>query len=491
MKKVKGLFAKILPAVLCVVLVLGCFAGCAPKEKLIQIWVGSYWGGDNEAVLQSMVDKWNEYAAANGKTKAELSVKQDMKGNMTTGAISGMIGDIVMWDRWESLRLANQEVFLPLDDKLAAAGHSADEFHAAAMSETKYNGKHYGIPFDLDCWGLFVNRNLYLTWAKSVTDPDTLAWLVNEGKTDETTVGTADSKFNYPDDWDEFYTAAHGCTKRGSNGSLETAGLSVDVEFVSWMATAGGVIADAEAGKVMLQLTDNMPSGNQTYRQATEKVLNFWDKMLEQNTDSAEEKQQAITSFTFFSNTGTLDYFLTQKVAFKANSILNGMTTYNKYKDEGFDFDYIPFPSAPGMDKKGGMLGGYSMAIPKRAAHTAEAWELIEWWVLSDDNYMEWSKISNLIPTRTALIDRMRDDEAEMAEAAYLIDPIDHIDNYAVRPPHIAYSLYETNVQTPALDVYLRRTTQGASSGDKTAFHMNEFFRKINDSSDLSTLLGV
>ena len=485
-----GRLTKILLIALSAVIMLSCFGGCTTKSKKLQIWAGTYWGGDNQAVLQSMVDKWNEYARENGKMEAVLSVKQDMRGNMTTGAISGMIGDVIIWDRWESLRLANQEVFIPVDDRLTAAGHSVDEFNAAAMSETKYNGKHYGIPFDLDTWGLFVNRNIYLNWAKSVTDADTLAWLVNEGKTDETTVGQANSKYNYPEDWNQFYTAARGCTKKNGN-SIEVAGLSVDAEFVSWLATAGGKVANVDEGKVVLHTNDPIPGDplGRTYREASESVLKFLDKLIEQSTDTAEEKAAAVTSFTFFSNSGTLDYFLTQKVAFKTNSILNGMTTYNKYKTDDFDFDFIPFPSAPGVNKRGGMLGGYSMSIPKRAPQVEAAWELVEWWILNDENYTEWSHISNLIPARTTLMNKIRADEEQMNKTPYLRDAIDCMPNYAVRPPHIAYTLYETNVQTPALDVYLRRTTQGAGSSSGTTFHANEFFRKIEGSSDLNNLL--
>lgn len=496
--RIKGLLKKIVIAALAAVMSLGCFVGCSPSGGgKLQIWAGSYWGGDNEPIMQEMVDKWNEYARANGKTEAEFSVKQDMKGNMTTGAISGMIGDVIIWDRWESLRLANQETFMPVDDKLTASGHSIEEFNAAAMNETKYNGKYYGIPFDLDTWGLFVNRKMYVNWAKTVTDADTLAWLVNEGKTDETTVGQADSKFNYPDDWNEFYTAARGCTKRNSSGQFEVAGLTVDAEFVAWLTTAGGAVADVEKGEVLLHKDTQIPGApeGRTYRKATEDVLAWLDKLIEQDTDTDEEKEQAVTSFTFFTNTGTLDYFLTQKVAFKTNSILNGMTTYNKYKTEDFAFDFIPFPSAPGLNKRGGMLGGYSMSIPERAPKKDEAWELIEWWILNDDNYKTWSEMSNLIPTRTSVMNKVRQDEQHLKNAPYLRDAIDCIGNYATRPPHIAYSTYETSIQSPSLDVYLRRTTKGvnteASNAEQLEYHVDEFFRKIEGSSNLNNLLGT
>lgn len=499
--KLKSLFKKIVITALSAVMSLSCFVGCANTgNKKIQIWAGSYWGGDNEPIMQAMVDKYNEYARANGKPEAEFSVKQDMRGNMTTGAISGMIGDVIVWDRWESLRLANQETFMPVDDKLVASGHSVDEFNVAAMNETKYNGKHYGVPFDLDTWGLFVNRTLYVNWAKTVTDADTLAWLVNDGKTDETTVGQADSKFNYPDDWNEFYTAARGCTQKtltSSGWKYDVAGLTVDAEFVAWLTTAGGAVADVDAGELLLYKDTQIPGApeGRTYKQATTDVLKFLDKLIEQDTDTPEEKEQAVTSFTFFTNTGTLDYFLTQKVAFKTNSILNGMTTYNKYKTDDFAFDFIPFPSAPGLNKKGGMLGGYSMSVPERAPQKDAAWELIEWWILNDENYKMWSEMSNLIPTRTSVMNDVRGDEKILANAPYLRDAIDAIGNYATRPPHIAYSTYETNIQSPSLDVYLRRTTKGVNTDESVEkqieFHMNEFFRKIEGSKNLNNLLGT
>lgn len=501
MKK-RGLIKRILLAALSAAMAFTCFAGMAGctlfgaggGEGEITIWAGTYWGGDNKPILDAMVEKYNDYARLNGKPLAKKpEIQQDMRASMTTGAISGRIADVIIWDRWESLRLANQEVFLALDDRLTAAGHTADEFNTAAMNETKYNGKHYGLPLDLDTWGLFVNRNVYLNWAKSVTDQNTLKWLVNEGKTDESTVGEENSKFNYPKDWNEFHTAALGCTDKNPDGSIRNrAGMSVDAEFVAWVSTAGGEVADVEAGKVVLHSNTPIPNDplGRTYRQATESVLQHLDRLIYQDTDTAEEKKDAVTSFTFMSNAGTVDHFLTEKVAFKTNSILNGMTTYNKYKTDTFDFDFIPFPSAPGLDKRGGMLGGYSMAIPQRAPHIDAAWELMEWWILNDENYEMWSEMSNLIPARTSVMEAVRADEEHMNAAPYLKTAIDCIGNYKTRPPHIAYSLYESNVQSPSLDVYLRRQTQGAS-GEATLFHMNEFFKKIERDSDLAHFLGV
>ncbi|MDR1093857.1 MAG: extracellular solute-binding protein [Clostridiales bacterium] len=481
----KGLFLKIALAFASVTLALSVFGGCGKADQKIQIWAGTYWGGDNQPVLDEMVGKWNEYARANGKKEAVVTVLQDVRGSMTTGSISGRIGDIVLWDRWESLRLAYQQVLMPLDDKLAAAGYSPDDFNPSAMAETNFEGKHYGIPFDLDTWGLFVNRNYYLDWAKTADAQTANAWLVNPGKTEES-VGGADSKYKYPETWTQFYAAARGCTVKDSSGNITRAGLSTDIEFVSWLSTAGGRIADLDAKKSMLYSNDTkLPGLDKTYRAAAEEVMDLWDKFLEQSTDTPEQKGEAVTAFSFFSNTGTVDYFLTGKVAFKVNSILNGMTTYQKYKEDGFEFDYIPFPSQDDADMRGGMLGGYGMSIPASAPSTDAAWELIQWWVLDDENYMGWCRISKLIPSRMSMVEKVRQDEGIMSAAPYLKLPIDNIAHYRSRPPLMAYSQYETSVQSPALDVYFRRTTPGP---DSAAFHKQEFFRKIEESSDLSRL---
>jgi ABC-type glycerol-3-phosphate transport system substrate-binding protein len=492
MNKKVGLLGKLAAALLAVAMLGSLLAACGKASENIVIWAGTYWGGDNEAVLNQMVDEWNGYADENGKVRAEVKVLQDMHGAISTGAISGRICDIVLWDRWQSLSFAYQKVFAPIDEKLISLGSNVSEFNAAAMRETKFEDNHYGIPFDLDTWGIFVNTNVYLAWAKGVTDDTVKAWLVNGGKTEES-AGGENSKFNYPETWSQFYTAASGCTQKDAGGNLTRAGISADIEFVSWMATTGGKIADLDKQEIVFisdEKIPGLPAGvDKSYKDAATEVLNMWDKFLLQDTDSDAEKAQAITSFGFFSNQGMLDPFISGKVAFKINSILNGRLVYEKYKLDDFEFDYIPFPSQDSVKKRGGMLGGYSMSVPAKAPKSDAAWELISWWLLNDDNYAEWCELSKLIPTKTSVLTKLRADEAFMAAAPYLKAPIDNIANYQTRPSLISYSIYETSFQSPALDSYLRRSSKapGGLSGTDLIDHYKEtFFNVISTKKDLS-----
>lgn len=485
MRTLRRRLAAILLAVVCV---FGTAALTACGDKVspyIEIWAGPYWGGDNQELLQSMLDKWNEYAGANGKKTAKLTVQQDMAATIQTAGISGRMPELILWDRWETLRYAKQGIFVPLDERLTAAGHSRAEFNRSALSEFVYGENLYGVPLDLDTWGYFVNRTFYLEWANSAEARASDEWLINkiDGNTD--TVGEPDSKYNYPATWEQFYQAVSGCTKGDrTKGEFTRAGINTDQNFTAFLATVGGRLVNDDKTRIIVgDKTAVAESGISDNRQATEQVLAFWDKMLWHRDDTAEQKQQACTSFSFVSNnTGAVDLFLSKKVAFMSNSLLNGMRMYNKYKTDDFAFDFIPFPAGTNENKtfESGLLGGYGFVIPTASKKIDEAWEMLDWWILNDDNYYDWTRICHLLPGRNAVLDRLKNDTALLAEASYLTRAMNAAEGYVVRPPSVAYTVYETQVLTPALDTYFKR------SGNFPTGHKNGFFDTITGSADLT-----
>lgn len=480
-KKIGALFF----AAICMFSV-GTFVGCADTESpYIEIWAGPYWGGDNSELLQSMIDTWNEHAQANGKKQARLLVQQDMAATIQTAGISGRMPELILWDRWETLRYAKQGIFVPLDERLSASGHTRNEFNASALSEFVYGDNLYGIPLDLDTWGYFVNRKFYLEWAESDSARASDGWLINKYDGSTETVGEADSKYNYPSTWEQFYEAVSGCTVGDRlTGNFTRAGINTDQNFTAFLATVGGRLVNEDKTRIIVgDHTAVAETGISDNRAAVEKVLAFWDKMLWHKNDSDEEKQQACTSFSFVSNnTGAVDLFLSEKVAFMSNSLLNGMRMYNKYKTDDFEFDFIPFPSGENEGKtfESGMLGGYGFVIPSSSKKIDEAWEMLSWWVLDDDNYYDWTRICHLLPGRASVLERLQNDTELLQNASYLKRAMNAVDGYVVRPPSVAYTVYETQVLTPTLDTYFKRT------GSFPTGHKNGFFDTITGSADLT-----
>ena len=380
--------ARVCSLLLAAVLVLSVSAGCTsstPKPEEIIMWGAAT--GASEELVNSFLARYNETA----EVKVRYVAQEDMVTKFLTGAISGEVPDIMLWDRFLTPTYAPKNSFAALDAYVEKDGLDMSVFLAEPVKELTYNGSLYGIPMDADGWGLYINLGLM-----------------------------AEKGLQAPETWDDLLHCAEALTL-WEGETLVRAGLSMywlPGLFNSFIQTAGGSILTEDG----LKTNFNNDTGKD--------VLDFWSKLLDAR----------VYKNGFESGMGEgEDGFLTGRVAM-AWGALSTMVTYEKYKTEGFEYQYLPMPAGPNGDL-GGIMGGFSLVIPEKSANKDEAWELMKWWLFDKENNLEWNKQSRTITTYVEAMD----------DPFYLNDPnlrngVEAMKSYKIRPPFPGYSSLETNV---------------------------------------------
>ncbi len=88
-------------------------------------------------------------------------IPADYWARIKTMVGSGTEPDIYYMDIFQFPFFAQQEVLLPLDDHMAEAGISRDEFLDTLIDAFTFDGKTYGIPKDFNTLALFYNKDLF------------------------------------------------------------------------------------------------------------------------------------------------------------------------------------------------------------------------------------------------------------------------------------------------------------------------------------------
>lgn len=426
---------KKLTCLVAVLLGLVCsLAGCADGglfgdkvgDNDIVVWASStYWGGANEVLVRQMMDKYEEKS---GK-KVYFVPQSDLDTKLKSVANGAESPDVVIWDRWETVRYINEDRFVCIDNYMQKSGVNAADFQAEALGEMSLGGKYYGIPLDVDVWGLWVNK----------------------------TALHAAGIQKLPETWDELRTAANALTVY-SNPQTKTgmtrAGLNMKLSgsFYPFLMTAGGqILSDDEKNFTV----DN------DYGRAVLKY--FWQL---NNEDKVFDEALATGG-------GTSDPFLTQKIAIQVNSLLNGTNFYGQYADGTFEYEFVPFPKGPSTDfapagvtpgeQNGGLMGGFGLAIPTTSEKKDAAWDLIDWWVCNTENAVEWSKLSGLIPAKLEIIN-----DSSLQEVPNVRNAIKALPYLKARPTTHGYTAIETSVVMAKVDGLLfSNAYRGATSEEK------------------------
>ncbi len=403
-----------------VLLLVSCgLLGEGAGENDIVIWANAdYWGGTNGEIVSEFLNIYTEETG----TRVIFAPQADLDTRLKSAAIDGESPDLVIWDRWETVRYIRENRFVKINDYMDKAGVSIDEFQQAAAREMMSGEDIYGLPLDVDAWGFWINKTL----------------LAEAGIT------------KLPRTWDEFEAAAIAMTRYSdpvNKTGMTRAGMNLNISglFYSFLQTAGGEILTVDAnGKPI-------PAFNSEYGEA---VLQWWYELV--HTHKVYD-----FSFGASSQGGSVDDpFLTQKVAMQANSLLNGSSFYETYSDGSFEYEFVPFPMGPSSkfatqdnpaaSNAGGLMGGFGLAIPVTSKKQDLAWDLMEYWLTDLDNVVKWSEISKLIPAKLEVIN-----DPKMKEIPNVRNVIDVLDSLRTRPQTPGYTSIETGVIMPLIDGFL------------------------------------
>jgi multiple sugar transport system substrate-binding protein len=163
------------------------FPGVAfAQESSVTLSYG-LWDISQTPAMQQIIDEFHE-ANPNINVKIQLTPWKDYWTKLQTSASGGTAPD-VFWMNLDNLMLyAEGNQLLRLDDMIERDGVDMSNYVSAIAEGYQYKGATYGMPKDVNAFGIFYNKNLYTaagvefpnaswTWddladaAKKLTDP--------------------------------------------------------------------------------------------------------------------------------------------------------------------------------------------------------------------------------------------------------------------------------------------------------------------------------
>lgn len=383
------------------------------EVKSVTLWAGGQWVGSDYENLKSFINEYNETAALGFTIKLES--KSDLETAFATSLRTGKQPDMLIWDRFNTPTYSKQGFLAPMEEMIARDKVDTSLYHPEAMKEMVYDGHTYGLPLDLDTWGIYVNMDMVAAYNNKPEN--------------------ASSQIDLKDDWtwEEMLGIAKKLTQKNADGSIRVAGYSAEdlQEHLYKYAVSTGVdfIKDGKTNFDNEQIRD---------------VLKFFKEVKDAGVYSGGMQQKS--SFT----SGQL-------------AMVNNPTYYADYiksNAASMNFKFMPQPrySKEG-GVNGGMIGGYGIAFPKPTkrydnkewkARNEASWRFAKWWLTDEANILKWSSVSNTLPamTKTYENDVIKNNPTLNSAAKF-------VSNYKIRPQVPGFLNLQTKVINTQVKNYL------------------------------------
>jgi ABC-type glycerol-3-phosphate transport system substrate-binding protein len=292
---------------------------------------------------QAAVDRF-EKENPDIKVKVTTVPYPEYQQRLLTAVQGGNPPDVATLDQIWVGAFAQAGAILRLDDMAAKAGVKADTFFKGAWDSANYDGKLWGIPFNVDVWSFtYYNNKLF---KDAGIDPKTLST------------------------WEGFKAAADKLTdaSKGKYGIGLFAGKGEDTVVVldSYIFSNGGKVLNDDGS---CALTSPEAVGALKYLQTLVK-----DAPAGLNNASSGDMRQL---------------FLNQSLATEFWPALEQPTL----QKSSLDWDFLP-GTAPEGKTPVGTYGGWNLAILKGSAHPEAAWKFIQFLIREDVN----GDVVDLIP---------------------------------------------------------------------------------------------
>lgn len=389
-----------------------CGGNNSSSKEVITLWAGGQWVQHDAENLKRFIDDYN---SKHNDVEVKVTIKAEFETALASALLVNKQPDVVIWDRFNTPTYAVEGYLTSIDDMMLRDGITADLFQEQAYNELNYDNKQYGIPLDLDIWGIYVNMDL-------ITDPSVAA-LVKEDWT-----------------WDDVKTVAHAVTNKSSSG-FNPAGYSADdlhEHFFKYIVSTG--------------TTDNFEKDGK---------LNY-------------DTQEVRDVLDFFKNFGAgdvcnndyngKDAFIRNRLAMLNQPVY--FSSYLKTYAPDLNYKFMPQPKYSGeKGKNGGMIGGFGMAIPQPIKkYRTEAWEkkketswnFIKSWLCNEETALEWSKASNTLPALKSLYS-----DEWIQNTNVLKSAASYADQYETRPSVPGF----LNIQINVYNKYVKEYYKGSYSG--------------------------
>ena len=361
---------KILTFILIIsMLVVGMAPGIASGDAEPVIFWG-YWDGDVADQINQIVSAFNNEFGQN----VQYVCQADMMNAYQAAVIANDEPDIMLWDASEVRKYARMNQLLSIDDYLAEKEIPTADFNDECIRELTVNDALYGLPMNIDIWGMYVNLDIL---AKAGIE-------------------------KAPSTWDEVKEAAVAA----QNVDGVTVGLNM--RFAPYLFNSFVV---ANNGKPLSEdgLTVNLDD------RAME-VLNYFKELID----------AGVYKTTYAAANGA-DGFITgeEAMVFWPTSMLR---TYKNYGNE-MNFTFMPIPQGRAEGAKaGGTQTSWCLVIPAKAKHADVAKDFLAYALHNADNSLIWCDIVGGFSALKAV----QQDE-KFANDPYLKNILADLENHKIR----------------------------------------------------------
>ena len=332
-----------------------------------------FWGPWDGAVGEQIEAVINAYNDAKG-TNVTYVCQADLMNAYQAAAIAGDVPDVMLWDANEVRRYAKMGQLKAIDEELAAHGIDQADFNDESIRELTYEGHLYGLPMNIDIWGIYVNLDI-LKAAGIEKAPGT---------------------------WDELKAAAVA--------AMDVDGVKVGLNM-KMAPTLFNSFLVANGGK---PLSDDGLTVNLDDRALD--VLEFYKELVDAGVYSTQ----------YTASNGS-DGFLTgeEAMTFWPTSMLR---TYKTYGDQ-MNFTFVPIPAGRGDGAQaGGIQTSFSLMIPAKAKHADVALDLKEFTLHSEEYSLKWCDVLGGFSALKAV-----QNDKKFADDPYLKNVLADLDHHQVR----------------------------------------------------------
>ena len=432
-----------------VMLVAAMFTGCSGgsadvlqegEHATLRLMAGgTQWQGTYLENLRDFVDDFNDgklgEAAQALNVTIDLDVVTDMSSTYPTRLRSeSRYPHLMLFDRFNTPEYVENDFILDLNDYFGEREIDTSLFTSAAMTEMVYDGVTYGLPVDLDLWGIYVNMDMVEAYNSDPNNADDIV-LSNDWT------------------WTEFLEIAKKLTS-GSGDEMVGGYYVGDIyeHFYKFFLTTGEDFLKADN-------TPNMDTG------AARAVLEFFKELKDAGISRSVEDigfpREQIAMYT------EATYY----------------ASYIERMNSDLSYKFMPMPKAEriGYDfenaSSGGMFGGFGLVIPKPIerirndayySYVERALDVLEWWTVGE-GASYWSQYNDTMPA----LESLQDDE-ELMDVQTLKDASAFVDSYQIRPQLPGYMNYQIYTINSNVSAYLSggRSIEDTISGLKDTSYL-------------------
>ena len=114
------------------------------------------WDGEVGGQIEAIIDEYNTEKGTN----VSYVCQADLVNAYQAAALAGDVPDIMLWDANEVRRYAKMGQLKSIDEELKADGIDTADFNDESIKELTYEDHLYGLPMNIDIWGLYVNMDI-------------------------------------------------------------------------------------------------------------------------------------------------------------------------------------------------------------------------------------------------------------------------------------------------------------------------------------------